>query len=211
MRAGPRKASGATTHTSTMGSTSDWTLLPAVAAPVLLIGGWTLAAGIRPGSFNQVTGTISSLAASGAPNRWLMTAALAAVGVCYLLTAWGLREAAALGRLLLAAGGVATCAVAAIPLPAVGPSAAHSGVASGAFLALAFWPLFARRADTESWGLRPAVCITAAALLFGLLVWFAVSLNTGTYIGLAERVAAGAQAAWPAVVTYTCRRRQRCR
>ncbi|MGH3546350.1 MAG: DUF998 domain-containing protein, partial [Mycobacteriales bacterium] len=96
--------------------TPAWTLLPAVAAPVVLIGGWTLAAAVFPGPFDQLTQTISALAARDAPNRWLMTTVLAVVGVCYLLTAWGLREAAVPGRLLLAAGGVATCVVAAVPL-----------------------------------------------------------------------------------------------
>lgn len=185
--------------------TPGWVLLPAVAAPVLLIGGWTVAAALRPGHFDQVTRTISSLAASGAPNRWLMTTVFAVVGVCYLLTAWGLREAALPGRILLAVGGITTCMVAAIPLPADGPSVAHSSVASFAFLALAFWPLLARRSDPAlPWALRPLVSVTASMVLFGLLVWFGVELNVGARIGLSERIAAGAQAVWPGAVAYAC-------
>ncbi len=174
---------------------------------MLLIGGWTLAAAIRSDDFDQSTRTISSLAATDAPNRWLMTTAFAVVGVCYLLTALGLRNAAVSGRLLLAVGGIATCLVAVIPLPSAGPSVAHSGVAGVAFLALAFWPLLARRSDPAApWVLRPFVCVAASAVLFGLLVWFGVELNVGTRIGLSERIAAGAQATWPTVVAYASRR-----
>ena len=39
-----------------------WGLVSSAAAPVLLVGGWTLAAGLQPGSFDAVAGTISSLA-----------------------------------------------------------------------------------------------------------------------------------------------------
>ena len=56
------------------------------ARPVLLVGGWTVAAGLQPGSFNAVAGTISSLAAEGAADRWVMTLALAGVGACHAVT-----------------------------------------------------------------------------------------------------------------------------
>ena len=54
-------------------------MLTSAAAPVLLIGGWTLAAGLRPDRFDSVKDTISDLAAVDAPNRWVMTAALVGV------------------------------------------------------------------------------------------------------------------------------------
>ena len=57
-----------------------WGLVSSAAAPVLLAGGWTVAAGLQPRSFNAVADTISSLAAEGATDRWVMTAALAGVG-----------------------------------------------------------------------------------------------------------------------------------
>jgi hypothetical protein len=46
---------------------------------VLLISGWTVAAGLQPGSFNPVAGTISTLAADGAAGRWVMTLAFSAI------------------------------------------------------------------------------------------------------------------------------------
>ena len=70
-----------------------WGLLSATAAPVLLIGGWTVAAaqqrgGLRPGRRAR----ISALAAHGATDRWIMTAALAGLGVCHVVTALALRD-----------------------------------------------------------------------------------------------------------------------
>jgi hypothetical protein len=58
-------------------------------------------------------------------------------------------------------------------------------------------------------GLRPAVSAGAAGVLPGLLVWFGAELIAGGgQVGLAERVLAGAQAAWPLAVVLACRRSQ---
>ncbi len=123
-----------------------WGGFSSAAAPVLLIGGWTIAAGLQPGHFDPVTGTISALAAHGAADRWVMTLALAALGACYVVTGLALRPAARPGRLLLVAGGVATAVVAANPLPAGGGSSLPHGLAAGiAFVALAIWPAAAGR------------------------------------------------------------------
>jgi len=71
-----------------------WGLVSSAVAPVLLVGGWTVAAGLQPGSFNAVADTISSLAAEGAADRWVMTLALAGVGACHVVTGLALRPAA---------------------------------------------------------------------------------------------------------------------
>ncbi len=123
-----------------------WGVLSSATAPVLLIGGWTIAAGLQPDHFDPVTGTISALAAHGATDRWVMTLALAALGACYAVTGLALRPAARPGRLLLVAGGVATVVVAANPLPAGGGSSLPHGLAAGvAFVALVIWPAAAWR------------------------------------------------------------------
>ena len=116
-------------------------------APILLIGGWTVAARLQP-SYNPLTRTISDLAGLGATDRWLMTAALTGVGLCHVVTALGLRAAAPAGRLVLAVGGIATVLVAAFPLPVSGSSTAHAGAAALSFLALAVWPALALRRAT---------------------------------------------------------------
>lgn len=186
-----------------------WGLASAATAPVLLIGGWTLAAARQVPNFDPVTSTISDLAAYGSDDRWVMSGALVGVGICHLVTASALRPAAKAGRVLLAIGGAATVLVAAFPLPGdSGSSRAHTVVATVALGALAVWPAAAwRRGEYVPRALGPAVCIAAAAVLLAGLGWFAFELGTdGSRLGLAERVAAGSQATWPlAVVAWTRR------
>jgi hypothetical protein len=185
-----------------------WGVVSSAAAPVLLVGGWTVAAGLQPRSVNPVSSTISALAADGAADRWVMTLVLLAVGVCDVVTGLALRPAAVPGRLILIAGGVAGVLVAANPEPARGGSLTHAVWAAIGFVALTVWPLGGqRRGPSVPGGLRPAVSAVAVGALLGLLVWFAVELMTrGGQIGLAERVLAEAQAAWPLTVVLTCRR-----
>jgi hypothetical protein len=231
-----------------------WGLASSAIAPVLLIGGWTLADALQHAPFDPVRQTISALAARDADPRWVMTAALIGVGLCHLTTAAAVRPAGLPGRLLLGVGGAATLGVAAAPLPAGGGgSAAHTAFAGTAFLALASWPAFgvrrrrmdggrsdagradagradagradagradAGRADAGSgadssasgsigdvampW--RPAVALPVTALLLALVVWFGVELSSDVRVGLAERVAAGAQTLWPAIAVRLARR-----
>ena len=184
-----------------------WGVLSASCAPVLLIGGWTVAASRQPPGYDPVVDTISALAARGAGDRWVMTGALEGLGVCHMVTALGLRAAAAPGRLVLAGGGVATLLVAVFPQPGAGTSPQHAVAAGVAFTALAVWPtLAARRAMDTPVGLRPVVAGVASGLLAGAVVWFAVELNGGTRVGFAERVAAGAQALWPLFVAVSASR-----
>jgi hypothetical membrane protein len=187
-----------------------WGLISSAAAPVLLIGGWTLAAGLQPRSFDPVADTISALAAEDATDRWVMTFALLAVGACYVVTALALRPTATPGRLILALGGVATVLVAASPEPAGSGSVAHTVWAATAFIALAIWPAASvARAPSVPSGLRPAVCAGATAIMLGLLVWFYLELSLGgRLLGLAERVLAGPEAVWPLIVILTCLRGQ---
>ena len=134
-----------------------WAVVSSACAPVLLVGGWQLAAARQPGGFDPIRETISALASRGATDRWIMTSALAGVGVCHMITAAGLAPAAVTGRALLATGGAATVVLAALPLPGTGDSTAEvpggsapslSTVAAGALLLVpsAFWP-----ASTQRW------------------------------------------------------------
>ena len=103
---------------------------------MLLSGGWTLAAARQPHGYDAVRDTISALAVRGASDRWVMTAALAGLGACHVITATGLRPARG-GRMVLAFGGVATVLVAAFPEPSQGSSEAQTVAASLAFTSLA--------------------------------------------------------------------------
>jgi len=177
-------------------------------APVLLVGGWTVAAQLQPSSYDPLQDTISSLAGLGAHDRWVMTTASVGLGLCYVLVAYGLRAAASPGRLMLVAGGTATLLVTGLPLPRVGSSASHGSVAAVGFVAMAVWPLgSSRRAafGTRPWALRrqPAAAATVGLLL--LVGCFALALSSHEFAGLAERAAAGAEALWPLVVVLSAR------
>jgi hypothetical membrane protein len=215
-------------------ATPWWGVLSSAAAPTLLIGGWTLAAAQQDTGFDSLTQTISALAALDATNRWIMTAALAGVGVSHVTTALALRGAALPGRVVLAGGGVATLLVAALPLPTVlgdGGSTPHAIVAGISFGALAVWPALAMRAHRLSrdadrgrgaeraprpgkggvpWGLRRKVALTATVVLLAGVGWFVSDLGQeGSQVGLSERVSAGAQAIWPLLVVLSTRRARR--
>jgi hypothetical membrane protein len=189
-----------------------WGVVPSLAAPVLLIGGWTLAAAVQPVPFDSVVRTISELAARDTPYRWLMTSALVGVGLSHLATACALGPAAPAGRLVHGLGGLATLLVAAFPLPGGGrSSSAHTAAAAVAFVSLAVWPAFAwtlRRVPGRAVVavLGPRVSATATCTLLLALAWFfAEQRGSGQSVGLAERVAAGAQAAWPLAVVLSIR------
>ncbi len=186
-----------------------WAVLSAAGAPVLLIGGWQLAAARQPGGFDPVGQTISALAGRAATDPWIMTTALLGVGLCHTITAAGLAPAATPGRLLLGTGGAATVVLAGAPLPVTGASPVHVAAATVAFTTLSVWPALAwRRGDIRHRGTpgRRASRLAAAGLL-GLFGWFGLEcFSLGPRIGLSERILAGAQALWPLAVVLLARR-----
>lgn len=187
-----------------------WGLVSSAAAPVLLIGGWTVAARLQSDEFDSTSDTISALAGLGAQDRWVMTSALAGVGLCHLVTALALRPLPRPGRVLLGAAGVGTLLVAALPLPDSDASSLPHTVAAGvSFAALSVWPALSwRRGVRTPAPVRPGVALGAATVLLGLLGWLVVELAADDgRVGLAERVAAGAQALWPLAVAVASRRR----
>ncbi|MFD8646065.1 DUF998 domain-containing protein [Streptomyces zaomyceticus] len=193
-----------------MRSVPRWALLSSGCAPALLIGGWTIAALLEGPAYDPVTQTISVLAAYGAAGSWVMTGAFLALGVCHLLTAWGLRPAASAGRVALAGGGVAALVVAVVPVPRSGGSLNHGAVAAVGFALLAVWPvLAAERGGGVPWGLRLAPSVLAT-LLMGLgALWFLVEMNrpgSAGVAGVVERLVTCLQSVWPLVVVTSCLR-----
>jgi 8-oxo-dGTP pyrophosphatase MutT (NUDIX family)/hypothetical membrane protein len=184
-----------------------WGVISSAASPVLLVTGSTVAAGLQPRSYNPVADTLSILAAVGAVDRWVMTSALVGVGAGYFVTGLALRPAARAGRLILMAVGVATVLVALNPERAGhGGSLPHTFSAASGFIVMAAWPVAGRvRGSRVPYGLRPAVAISATAVMLGLLAWFGGELIwAGHQVGLAERALAGVQALWPLAVVLTC-------
>ncbi len=193
---------------ATVSNVPWWGLASSVAAPVLMVGGWTVAGSLQPQPFDPVGDTVSALAAVGAADRWVMTLTFLAVGVCDITTGLALRPAAATGRLILVAGAAVGMLVAVFPQPAAGGgSPLHAIWASAGFGALTAWPAGAwRRGPEVPWALRPAVCAVAATVLALLLVWLAAEVIPGAgQVGLAERVLGTAQAVWPLTVVLSCR------
>jgi hypothetical membrane protein len=191
-----------------------WGVVSSAVAPVLLVCGWTVAAGLQPGSFDAVSSTISALAAEGAADRWVMTLVLLLVGVCDVLTGLALRPARTAGRIILIAGGVAGMLVAASPEPAGGGgSLVHGFWAGFGFIALMAWPIAASsRQPAAPYGLQPTVSASATAVMLILLAWFGAELIAGLgQIGLAERILAETQAVWPLAVVLTVAAQSRTR
>jgi hypothetical membrane protein len=183
-----------------------WGVVSSAAAPVLMAGGWTVAASLQP-RFDPVAGTVSALAAQGAADRWVMTLTFVLAGVCYVVTALALRPARTAGRLILITGAVGGMLVAANPERAGDAyPRGHIIWASIGLAGVTTWPAGAwRRGPGVPWGLRPAVAVAAAAVLLALVMWFAAELITGSgQAGLAERVAGAAQALWPLAVVLSC-------
>jgi predicted phosphodiesterase/ABC-type glycerol-3-phosphate transport system permease component len=173
-------------------------VLSATVAVVALVGGWTWAAAVQPGGFDSGAESISALAASTTPHRWIMTTALVITGLSHLVTAWALVPARRTGRLLLAAGGLATLAVAGLPLPSrTDSSAAHTVVATASFALLAAWPWFAARPDGPV-ALERRVGRPAAVVMGVAVASLGIGLG-GDAFGVHERVVAGLTVGWPLV------------
>jgi hypothetical protein len=183
-----------------------WGVLSSALGPALLVGGWTVATRLQPPSFDPVTDTVSALAAVGAADRWVMTLTFLVVGACDIVTAEALRPAGLPGRLILVAGAAGGMLVALNP-EHFGGSVQHAFWATIGFGGMALWPAGAwRRGPSVPWGLRPAVCAGAVAVLVALSVWFGAELVTGAgQAGLAERIVGVAQALWPVTVVLSCR------
>jgi hypothetical membrane protein len=186
-----------------------WGLVSATASPVLLIGGWTVAAGLQPPGFSPMADTVSALAAIGATDRWFMSLVFVVVGVCDIVTGLALRPARLAGRLILIAGAIAGILVAAYPEHPGSGSVPHTLWASLGFAGLSAWPAWAyRRGPDTPWALQRAPAYSIVAVQFLLLIWFVVELivtgGQGGQVGLAERLVGGTQAAWPLVVVLSC-------
>jgi len=169
-----------------------WVVLSSSLTPVLPVAAWSLAQSRQPPGYDPVHQTISVLSERGAADRWVMSAGLLLFGACYLVTALGLTEGGRPGRVLLAAGGVATSLTAVFPQP----EPEHVIAAGVAFLALTLWPLFALVPGS---GGR----VTATVVLLSLMAWFVIEIRGGTMLGLSERVLAAGEALWPLIVVIS--------
>ncbi len=191
-----------------------WGVVSSAAAPVLMVAGWSAAAGLQPHPVDAVAEPVSALAAVGAADRWVMSLTFVVVGACVLVTGLALRPARSAGRLILMAGAVAGMLVAANPEhPGTRFPVPHMVCAAAGCAGVVAWPAGAwRRGPLVPWGLRPAVSAGAVAVLLALVAWFGAELITGGGLaGLAERAFGGGLALWPLAVVTSCRHTTRKR
>ncbi|MFF0431133.1 DUF998 domain-containing protein [Streptomyces sp. NPDC004327] len=188
-----------------MRSVPRWALISSGAAPVILVGGWTAAGALEGPAYDPVTQTISVLAAYGAAGFWVMTSALFGLGVCHLLTAWGLRAARLAGRLALAGGGAVALVVALVPPPLSGGSLRHGSAAAVGFALLAVWPVLAAAGSGSApWALRPVPAVAVTTVMAVGAGWYLLETARHGAAGVAERFVTCLQSVWPLVVVASC-------
>ncbi|MDI3408799.1 DUF998 domain-containing protein [Streptomyces cavernicola] len=182
-----------------------WAVLSSACAPLLLVGGWSVAEELHGPGYDPVTETISVMAAAGSPGRLVLTGSLFVLGACHLVTALGLRAAAPAGRVALGCGGAAVMGMALVPVPESGGSLVHGWVVGVGFALMALWPVLAADRDgTGPWALRPVLSIVMCLLMGAGALWFLLELHSKGAAGVAERVVTTVQTLWPFVVVASC-------
>lgn len=179
-----------------------WAVWSAALTPVVLVGGWLIAAAVQPPGYDPVEQTISVLSGEGAAHRWIMTLALFLVAIGYFLTSTGLRAVHPAARTVLLAASIAGFGVALFPQPPTGSTFDHMAFAvAGAALLLA-WPFmmaFTRPSVPVPWGdgsstsfwdqvLSRHGTIAVGVVVAGAVLALFICAQTGAYLGVAERV-----------------------
>ena len=181
-----------------------WGVTSSALAPVILIGGWTVAADLQPHSFDAVRRSISALGAEGMPYHWIIAVTLVGVGVCHAVTGLALRPAAEPGRILLMIGGVSGVLIGLNPQGAHSGSLSHEAFSLIGVVVMTIWPLAAIRRDPGApFGLRPVAAYATTAVTLVFLAWFTIELFNGAQLGLAERTVTADQSIWPLLVVFS--------
>lgn len=158
-----------------------------IAGPAAFVGAWAVG-GARTPRYSPVEDAISRIAEVGAPQRPLMTAGFVVFGVAVpTFAAAARRELGWRTAGTLVVAGVATLAVAALPLEEGTDDTAHAVSATTGYVAMALSPLLVRdRGRTDvAVGVVAAVCLVATV--------------AGPASGLFQRLGLGVVDAWIAV------------
>lgn len=184
-----------------------WTVVSAGLSPVLATGGWLIADTVQPASYSPIRQTISVMAGHGGTDRWIMTGALFLVGGCQLVTAAGLAGVRVPARILLAVAGLASIGIALSPEPARGSTPQHLAWTSLGAAVIAIWPaLVARRAPPRPLILSSYGRAVVTAVFIALLGWLVIETQSGSDLGLAERLFLSTETCWPVIVAIALRR-----
>jgi Protein of unknown function (DUF998) len=189
------------------GPVAGWAVGTALLAPVVLVGGWLIADALQPASYSPMRQTMSVLAGHSGTDRWVMTAALLAVGTCQIATGAGLTGVGMPARVLLILTGLSTVGIAATPEPATGPTSRHLVFAVGCVVTTAVWPvLVARRGPAQSWILSVCGCAAVTVVFAGLSCWLLIAARDGGGdLGMVERLTSAVQGLFPLVVALALR------
>jgi hypothetical membrane protein len=186
-----------------------WALVSAGLAPVALTWAWVVADSVQPARYSPMRQTVSVLSGHAGTDRWLMTGGLVLVGICYFVTAAGLRDIPTVARAVLVVTGAAAVGVAACPQPTHGSTPQHLFFTGLGELALAVLPAIVslHRLDHRLLSARASGIVAA---LFGVLFfWLVLELRGGAQLGLAERVTSSVQTCWPFVMALALRHSNR--
>lgn len=178
-------------------------LVSTIVAPLSIPAGIYIASQAGP-DYSPLKHAISDLGAVGAPTAFWANALFVAVGLCNIVTALYTPLFRFAGRVLLGFSGIATAAVAAVPVPGPDQSTPqHKVIAILAFVSMSAWPLLVMDRHSDIWTLQPRVLLSLAALALltcGVLLGARVSeLGWG---GLAERAASVADVLLPTLTVH---------
>ena len=186
--------------------TAGWTLVTAAAAPVVLVGAAILARAVLTTSYDSWSETLSVLAGRGS-GQGIMTAGFVLSAAFQIATAMGLRVVRLSARIALAVAGCCGLAVAAFPVTVSANESTHLLAAAGGLIALALVPILGMSsAATTPLVCRPRCALTATLVLCALVLWVYYEARHGVFLGLAERLTAVTELAWPLVVVVCARR-----
>jgi Protein of unknown function (DUF998) len=166
-----------------------------IVGPAAFIGAWVVAGSIAGGGYSPIDDPISRLAAVGADTRGLMTTGFVAFGLAIPVYAVALTDVAGRSAAVSAAAtGVATMAVAALPLGRSASVDTWHGVAAGlGYVTLAATPLLAARPMRRRGWRR----LAGAGLAAGVTSLVALGLSaTALPTGLFQRLGLSVTDAW---------------
>jgi hypothetical membrane protein len=185
----------------------SWAVISAALSPLLLTVGWLVADGVQPRSYSPMRQTVSVMAGYTGTDRWIMTSAMLLTGASYIVTATGMPALWLPGRILLVVAGLCSIGIALSPEPVTGPTAVHLAWTTLGCATIAVWPaVVAWRAPPALSAVSGRNAIVVTAAFAAMAGWVMFEIWFGHDLGLAERLTASTQSAWPLVVAVVWRR-----
>lgn len=165
-----------------------------VVGPVAFVSAWAVG-GLRTADYSPVHDAISRLAAVGSPERALMSTGFVVYGVAVMVGGLAVRSSV-IGRAwpAVVVNGLATVAVAALPLDVSGTGdQAHGAAATIGYISLALVPALAAGPLAQAGHRRSAVVSVAASAAIGVCLALTVVADAK---GAFQRIGLGIGDVW---------------